>query len=147
MSATSVEIVLNWEPQFFNVWPLRSFTKNVLEAGRFVINLSSLSPNESFCIELMSINRELPALCNVRSDQGESRNLAMDLQPVYSKATSIFVVWLMAAGAVFSLWLSISGIQFISRLGDTHVSAIKHITPEQQNAGIEQRKTKPRLLK
>src|SRR4051812_41192233 len=48
--AKNIEIVFNWKPQFFNVWPLRSFSESLSHDGRFSIVLPDLAPKEEFSV-------------------------------------------------------------------------------------------------
>ena len=76
-TAKRVEIVFNWRPAYFNVWPLRHFEELEHPDGRFSVVLDSLAPKETFGMELLAVNKALPIICNVRSEQVESLKKAM----------------------------------------------------------------------
>lgn len=101
-SAKNVEIVFNWKPEYFNVWPIRLFSEKVHPDGRFSVHLDSLAPKEVFGLELLSVNRNLPEVVNVRSEQVESIEKKMIPQVVVSKQIAGLIVIIMLFG-VFSL--------------------------------------------
>ena len=82
-TATRVEIVFNWRPEYFNVWPLRHYEVLGHPDNRFSVVLDSLAPKEAFGMELLAVNRELPAICNVRSEQVGSVKRMMMPQIVF----------------------------------------------------------------
>lgn len=61
-SATNVELVFNFKPMCINFWPLRSKTEKLQDDGRDVYLFDSLAPGEFIGFELLSVNRDLPAL-------------------------------------------------------------------------------------
>lgn len=104
-TATSVELVFNWKPPYFNVWPLRHYTILDHPDRRFSLILESLAPKEAFGMELLSINRDLPELCNVRSEQTQSVEKIMIPQMVHPRWIMGLVAWLMFAGLVTTIYL------------------------------------------
>jgi len=111
-TATKVELVFNWKPQFFNVWPLRHFEEREHSDRRFSIILESLAPKESFGVELLAVNRELPDLCNVRSEQCESVEKEMRPQIVVKRSLMVLLWIFLTAGFVTTIYLVLSLIQW-----------------------------------
>ena len=111
-TATNVELVFNWKPAYFNVWPLRHYTTRDHPDGRFSLVLESLAPKEVFGMELLSVNIELPNLCNVRSEQTESVEKPMMLQIIYPRWVPVIAGWLMFAGLVTSIYLLLALLQW-----------------------------------
>ena len=66
-TAHKVELVFNWKPQYLNLWPVRSYEERSDTDGRHMLIFENLAPKEELGIEIMSVNRELPALLQVRS--------------------------------------------------------------------------------
>jgi hypothetical protein len=104
-TAKPVEITFNWKPMHINVWPHRHFETKDAPDGRHTVVLESLAPKEIFGMELLSINADLPAICNVRSEQIESVERAMILQIVQPQRVLVFVAWLMLLGAIGTVYL------------------------------------------
>lgn len=111
-TATNVELVFNWKPSHFNVWPLRHYTTRDHPDGRFSLVLENLAPKEVFGMELLSVNVDLPVLCNVRSEQTESVERPMILQIIYPGWARAVVGWLMFAGLVTSIYLLLALLQW-----------------------------------
>jgi hypothetical protein len=76
LPATQVELTFNWEPPNWNLWPLRSYTKDTAPDGRFTLKFDNFAPKESLQIELLS-NAELPVLSTVRSKECVGKLVAM----------------------------------------------------------------------
>jgi hypothetical protein len=104
--------VFNWKPAYFNVWPLRHYTTLDHPDGRFSLVLDSLAPKELFGMELLAVNRDLPDLCTVRSEQVESLERLMLPQIVYPGWAKAIVAWLMFAGLVTTVYLLLALVQW-----------------------------------
>lgn len=111
-TATKVELVFNWKPQFFNVWPLRHYEEREHSDRRFSIVLESLAPKESFGVELLAVNREIPGLCNVRSEQCESVEKEMKPQIVVKRPLMVLLWTFLIVGFVTTIYLMLSLIQW-----------------------------------
>ncbi|MHA6159487.1 hypothetical protein ACX3X6_01040 [Pseudomonas sichuanensis] len=111
--ATKVEFVLNWQPQFFNLWPSRHYTCQTQEDGRFVIIFDSLSPGEMIGIELLSVNRDLPTVINIRSDQSKAQFVEMiPMETISQFKLNVFRA-LVILGFSAAIYLSIQLAQFL----------------------------------
>lgn len=112
-SATKIEIVLNWKPQYFNLWPSRHHTAHTEDDGRFYLIFESLSPNETIGVELLSVNRELPAILNVRSDQ--TIGAFVDMVPMETLNQNLinFIRVMILLGFSTTIYLCIILIQFL----------------------------------
>lgn len=111
--ATKVEIALNWEPQYFNLWPSRNYITQIHDDGRFFVILESLSPSEMIGIELLSVNRDLPAILNIRSDQSKAK--FVEMQPMETFRPLIINTFraLIVLGFSAAIYLTIQLIQFL----------------------------------
>lgn len=76
-----VEVVLNWRPHHYQIWPQRNFTEQVNPAGLLVIGVPTLGHREFFTIAIIDV-RELPNVANVRSSDGVARQVTMGPQQV-----------------------------------------------------------------
>ena len=112
LPATKVELVFNWRPQFFNVWPLRHYEERVHFDNRYSIILDSLAPKESFGVNLLSVNREIPELCNVRSEQCEAVEREMIPQIVIKRPLFITLWILLTVGFFATIYIILSVIQW-----------------------------------
>lgn len=112
LPAKAVEIVFNWKPQHFNVWPSRAYSHRLSDDNRFSILLDDLAPKELFGIELISVNDPLPDLVNARSEQCAAVDQTLNLQPILSRWKTVVIGWLMLSGLIFSVYLALTALQF-----------------------------------
>jgi hypothetical protein len=112
-TAKNVEITFNWKPQFLNVWPARHFEERPSQHERHTIFLESMAPAEMFGIDMMSINRQLPMITVVRSDECEAKKVEMEPTIVHPKWFVAIVAVLMVSGLGVIFYAIISLIDFI----------------------------------
>jgi hypothetical protein len=100
-AATDVELTFNWQPEQYNVWPVRPYETHRSPDGRYTLRFSSLSPREQFQIEL--IGYQLPALLNLRSKECVGRQKTMRPMLVYSREfnATIFVLLFLGLASIF----------------------------------------------
>lgn len=111
-TAKNVEIVFNWKPQYLNVWPLRHFTTLDHEDHRFSILVDSLAPREVFGVSLLSVNKDLPGLCNVRSEQATSVERLMQPQIVYPKWFNSLALLLAFMGLATTIYIALLAVEW-----------------------------------
>ena len=112
-TATKVELVFNWKPLCINIWPSRHYEEHSGQDGRHVMVFDSLAPNEQIGFELLSVNGDLPALANARSDQCTATSIAMHPQPIVAAWKRRLVVTLLFFGLSFSIYLATLILQFL----------------------------------
>ena len=112
-AAKNLEVVFNFKPAYMNVWPLRPFGEHLSEDGRYTVRLSSLAPEEFLSFELLSINDDLPALANVRSDQCTAKQIQTIPIPSIPVWKHRLAVFLILAGLAAVVYVVIIGIQFL----------------------------------
>lgn len=108
LSAKNVEYTFNWKPPIYTVWPGRAFETADTSMGRWSIKLDSLAPGENFGIEIMSINRELPYLTSMRSEETAGELITMVPQrqfPTWFYRTAWAVLIVGAATCLYLLAL------------------------------------------
>jgi hypothetical protein len=113
-AATEIEIVFNWKPPIFQIWPTRQYITATNPDGRFIIKFPNLAPKESLGIDLLSVRNELPALIQCRSLQGNAKKIETTPQQVHPAWKLWMVAFLMFMGLVSSIYLIISIIQFFA---------------------------------
>jgi hypothetical protein len=113
-AAKDLEIVFNWEPQYFNVWPSRHYESKTAADGRFSILFANLPPKDVLGFELLAVNKPLPEMVTVTSEQvvGTTRQLA--LQPVFPRWFTWLLLWLIFSGISANVFLLVSLIQALS---------------------------------
>ena len=112
-AATNVEWVFNWKPECINIWPVRHFEELIEADNRYVMIFKSLAPNEHMGCEIFSINKELPQLGIVRSDQCVADNIVMYPQPVLPNWKRRIAVVLLLAGLAAVVYIAIATLQFL----------------------------------
>ncbi len=70
--AEGVEVIFNWQPDNYNLWPILPHTTEYMEDGRFIIRANNLGRQEWFQIEMLGTNN-LPATVRVRSREGDGK--------------------------------------------------------------------------
>lgn len=113
-AATNVEIVFNWKPAHFNVWPQRDYNTITNPDGRFIIKLDDLAPKENFGVELLAVNEVLPDVVSVRSTQGVGKLVKTMPDLVHPKWQLVLVLYLMFAGAIATVYALISTVQLFA---------------------------------
>jgi hypothetical protein len=101
-AATDVEITFNWQPEQYNIWPVRPYETHTSPDRRYTLRFSSLAPGEQFQIELIS-SQQLPGLLSVRSKECVGRQRAMRPMLVYSRElnATIFVLLFLGLASIF----------------------------------------------
>jgi len=110
---SGAEIVFNWKPMCMNIWPPRHYDEIIEPDSRCTVKFESLAPGEYFGLELLSVNRELPGVLTVRSDQCVAENIVMYPQPIVSAWKRRIVVMLLFAGMGLTVYLLILLLQFV----------------------------------
>lgn len=112
-AATKVEWVFDWKPLCINIWPSRHFEEHTEPDNRYVMIFESLAPTEYFRCEIFSINRDLPNLITVRSNQCVAQTINMYPQPILSNWKRRIAIFLMLAGLVLVVYATINLLQFL----------------------------------
>ncbi|MDB5701241.1 MAG: hypothetical protein JWL66_1440 [Sphingomonadales bacterium] len=112
--ATEVEIVFNWKPQCCNVWPSRVHKIEEMPDGRWAIVLNSITPGETFGMEIFAINKALPALIIVRSSQCEASEMQLQPQQVQPRWKMSVAIYLMIIGLAMTAYWFVRALQFVA---------------------------------
>lgn len=83
LPAEDIEIVLNWKPQHFEVWPPRDYQTAILPDGRFALKVPYLAGNEIMTVSMIDTIREMPNIINVRTKAGLGKVVAMGPQRIW----------------------------------------------------------------
>jgi hypothetical protein len=113
-AAKNVEFTFNWRPPIYNVFPGRAFSTANTEMSRWTLKLETLAPGETFAIEIMSINQELPLLSAMRSDEATGKLISMLPQRVFPTWFNTVVVVELLAGLAATLYLLASLIEWLA---------------------------------
>ncbi len=111
--AKKIEFVFNWKPLCINIWPARHTTESIEPDGRFVVFLESLAPDEFVGLELLSVNKELPNLVTVRSEQCVAKYVEMYPQQLVKPWFARLAVALTVFGAGASIYFFLLLLQFL----------------------------------
>ena len=112
-TATRVELIFNWKPDCVNVWPPRHFEERPQADKRYTMVFSSLAPNEFLNLELLSVNKDLPELLIVRSDQCVAETINMLPQQILPQWQRRLAVLFLFAGLGAVVYMSIVLLQFL----------------------------------
>jgi hypothetical protein len=111
-TAQDVEIVFNWRPQLLNLWPQRLYTEHENPEGRFIIKIGTLGPKEFIGIDMLSCNRDLPAIVQVRAAVGSTKNIAMYPQRIFPKWMNMLLMYFTFLGFATSIYFAFVVLQF-----------------------------------
>jgi hypothetical protein len=109
-----IEIVLNYVPQHYEIWPNREFQTAENPDGRFVIKIASLGSREFFAIVMIAARAELPFVANVRSSEGIARQVRMGPQQILSRPFIEVVRVLLFLGVAAAAYLILRVIEWLS---------------------------------
>lgn len=112
-TATKVELVFNWKPQYINLWPVRYYECKTDSDNRHILIFDNLAPKEEIGLEVMSINVDLPGLLQVRSAECVASNLHLSWGPYYSPWKFKVAGVLMLAGLGAVVYIFINLVQFL----------------------------------
>lgn len=114
-----VEVVLNYAPQHYELWPQRAYDSVPNRDGRLVIKVESLGPKEFFTLAMLDARMDLPEVMNLRSSDGTASQVAMAPQQIFSR-TLIGFLWLLVFLGVFAaFYWSILLLQLLTQDGAT----------------------------
>lgn len=111
--AHNVEIVFNWKPMHVNQWPTRDVIEKVLADLRYVVIFPTLAPREMVGFELISINKDLPNIINVRSDESVAHEVKFALQKVVPRWKYNVARVLMIVGSSAAVYVLILAVQWL----------------------------------
>lgn len=101
--AERVEVIFNWKPDTFNLWPILPYEEELLPDNRFILRARNLGKGEWFRIELLSVEG-LPSTIRVRSKEGEGRPVPMQPMRVFPPWFNFTAVVLMVIGFFASVY-------------------------------------------
>lgn len=105
--ATNVEVVFNWQPENFEVWPARPYQTVTGADGRFTLQFANVAPKEQFQIELLTAHRR-PDMLNVRCSECVGRAIPMRPMRILPKWASITFWSLAFLGLAAVIYIVIS---------------------------------------
>lgn len=99
-----IEVVLNWEPQHFEVWNPRAYNKTKLEDGRLVLTFPYLAAQEGFTLSMIDTVEDLPAVLSTRSKSGLGKAIPMAPQRLFPRWVSVALLALVLFGFSSLVW-------------------------------------------
>lgn len=112
-TATKVEVVFNWKPQFINIWPSRHFEEKLSPDGRYHMFFDALPSKDTVGFEILSINRDLPPIVTVRSEQCVAKTMELQPQPVAPRWKWVLVLALLAVGSATMAYFILSLLRLL----------------------------------
>lgn len=99
-----IEIVHQWKPPHFQLWPPLNYVATTTPEGQHLIRIESLAAKEFFYLEFLTEASQAPQLLFVRSPVGHAQPIPIQLQRMFPR----WVGWVQgtawAGGAVFWLY-------------------------------------------
>jgi hypothetical protein len=81
-SINKVEVVLNYPPQHYEIWPQRQYNSVTNPVGNLIILVESLAATEYFTISMLDGTKDLPNVTNVRCTEGTAKHVPMGPQRI-----------------------------------------------------------------
>jgi len=97
-TAEDVEVVLNFRPQHFQVWPSLDYETTENPEHHFIIKIHNLGRREWTTIELLSLNAQTPETLRVRNPLGDAKRVNIAPMQVFSSLVRNSALLLMALG-------------------------------------------------
>lgn len=96
----NMQVVINFPPQHYDIWPPMNFTQAELPDGRLVVTLDSLAVREFVQISFFEsrANMELPDIVNVRSDDGVAKKIVMAPRQIFPQHINAIILIVLVAG-------------------------------------------------
>lgn len=113
-TAEDIEVVFNYRPQHFQVWPSLNYNTAENPEHHFTIKITTLGPRESTTIELLSVSINLPDPLRVRSPLGEAKRVPIAPMRVWPGWFNRTIFLLLVLGIFGFLYLLVRLIEFIS---------------------------------
>jgi hypothetical protein len=110
---TGVEIIFNYRPQHYELYPQRAFTEKVNPDGRLIIQVDSLGERECFTIAMIDGGVELPEVVNIRSDLGVAKKVMMGPMQIFPTWANGLALVLMIVGVLSLFFWTIRAIQLV----------------------------------
>jgi hypothetical protein len=108
-SAQGVEIILNYQPDHFALWPQLNYSTATNPEGRFIIKIENLGRREFTTVEMLHSAREMPSTLRVRTNRGECRQLPMAPAQVYPRWFRLLMILIFLIGlfTIFESFVSV----------------------------------------
>jgi hypothetical protein len=109
----SVEVVLNFAPGYYDIWPQRQFSTQTTPNNNFVLTFDNLNPREFFTISLFQITNQPPMTTNVRWSGGVGEQRQMAPQQVVSRARLNILGFLILMGFFAIFYFVVRLVQWL----------------------------------
>lgn len=103
VAATHVEITFNFEPDNYQVWPVRPYETHRSPDNRFTLRFDNLAPKEQFQIEVLSV--KMPAVLNVRCEQTVGRQFPLRVTRHFPRWIDMLIVLLLFLGIAAAIYI------------------------------------------
>lgn len=113
-AAENVEVILNYPPEHYEIWPVLKYENHKNPDGRFIISLPTLGASDYFTVNLIG-KQPMPVLLRVRCSNGRDGEVPFAPMRVFPRWWNITAFGLLLWGAGSALyWLLqvLSGVNF-----------------------------------
>jgi hypothetical protein len=93
VAATGVEITFNFEPNNYEVWPVRPYDIHRSPDNRFTLRFANLAPKEQFQIEVLSA--QMPSVLNVRCAETVGRQIPLRVVRQFPRWVDVIIALAM----------------------------------------------------
>lgn len=110
--ARDIEIVFSDQPTSYNLWSPREHGRDRLDDGKFVLKIPSLAPKELLIVDTIDIDLRNPEIVAVNCPDALTTEIEFWVNQRFGNLFNAFVLYLMAAGFVGTVYLILRFIVF-----------------------------------
>lgn len=103
--AENVEIVLNFKPQHFEVFPHLEWDTRENPDGRLIIKIERLNPRELLFVSMLNSNVDLPSVTNVRWNGGQGKQIEVWVTQKFPHWINLSALLLMLLGGATMVYV------------------------------------------
>ncbi|SFN81056.1 hypothetical protein SAMN04488056_10289 [Cohaesibacter marisflavi] len=107
-TASDAEVILNYRPQHFDIWPPLQYKELVNSDGRFVVIVKKLHKRQHFTLSMLVVGGEIPHVVGVSWNQGLGKEVRIGPQQLFSPWVGRVFASLMFIGISSVLYFSVS---------------------------------------
>ena len=113
-AAEDLQLVLDFKPQHYEIFPTRSYDDEINPDGRLVIKVPNLGIREFFTVQLISVGGQLPELMNLVTKDGQARQINMGPMQIFSPRAMFAFGFVFYTGVLALIYLAISALAWLA---------------------------------
>jgi hypothetical protein len=112
-SAKDIEVIFAYPPEQCKIWPPCDYEMVENAEKFFIIKVRRMTKKSNVSIEILHSIGDPPNVVAVTHEDGKGREIALNIQPMYTKPVFITVLSLMFLGVVMAFYFVINTIMYL----------------------------------